>query len=98
MTLQTLKTLWQDNKIAIYNRQNKATFDALKLLWNQDTFIFDNIDSNKPGFEVNNWQGMRKTKDTDWFCFEDKPFLEDFTFTLEPTEILKIYNELLCPE
>jgi len=95
MTLQTLKTLWQDNKLAIHNRQNKATFEALKLLWNQDTFTFDNIDSNKPCFEVNNWQSMPKTKDTDWFCFEDKPFLEDFEFTLEPTEILEIFKNNL---
>jgi len=87
MNIETLKILWKENKIAVVNRQNKITFEALKLLWEKDIFTFDNIDSNKPCFEVNNWQGMRKTKDFDWFHFEDKPCLEGFKL-IEPDEIL----------
>jgi len=97
MTLQTLKDLWQDNKLAIHNRQNKATFEALKILY-AEPLPWTYCDENKEELiEVYYWQSLRKLKHFEYFFFEEESFMEDFEFTLEPTEILEIFNNNLCP-
>jgi len=97
MTLQYLKDLWQENELAVHNRQNKATFDALKLLYNDPLpwyFWFEDDEGDHKTVEVRSWQSLRKLKSFKRFYADTGG---SFTFTLEPTEILEIFKNNLCP-
>jgi len=97
MTLNTLKSLWKDNKLAIHNRLNKATFEALKLLYEDHPlpllFWFEDDEGDYKTVEVRSWQSLRKLKSFKRFYADTDG---SFTFTLEPTEILEIFKNNLC--
>lgn len=90
--MQDYKQLWEDDELAIYNRQNKATFEALKLLYpHTPPFYFDSNEICGESIEVNNWQSLKKIKYIEVF-HNDRFNLSEDAIYVEPEEVLKQLN------
>jgi hypothetical protein len=59
MTLSQAKELWENNQLAFYNRKNKATFEAMQLMYTQNPPYIFYMGDQEEDKEVNNWQGLR---------------------------------------
>jgi hypothetical protein len=89
MTLSQIKELWENNQLAIYNRKNKATFEAMQLLHDEGLpYIFYSEEQDKDK-EVNNWQGLRSL-DCEYVYNDGSENLSLDAIILEPEEINKL--------
>jgi len=93
MTPKNLKKLWQENKLAIHNRQNKSTFEVINLLYDDKELMLTywNEEAEKL-VEVVFWQRLRKLSNIELLYCDGHCEYPDFEFILEPSEVLQIFK------
>jgi len=89
MNLTQAKELWQNNQLAILNRKNKATFEAMQLMYIQEPPYIFYLESKDTDVEINNWQGLRHL-DIECFYNDGSDNLSLDAILLEPEEIKKL--------
>jgi len=96
MEYKTIKKLWQENKLAIQNNFDKATYECLCLLYkdNYPQGDFQYWSEKKEEYVyITSYQSLRKLKGEIEFFYDDGgiecPEIEVY---LEPEEVLKSFK------